>query len=136
MPQRRPPASRAGGREIEVEVSGDEGSAPKAFTLGSHRHLVAEVVSTWHDESFSGPARRGDAWLGHERLFYRVRTEAGELFDVYFDLGERRRHGRGRWVLHRRLTPAEAPLPEQPRESEAAAPPAEKAATEKPASPN
>ena len=117
MPQRRPPPSRAGEREIQVEVSGDEGSEPKAFTLTGHRHVVADVVGSWHDEAFSAGYRR-DAWLGHQRLFYRLRTEAGELFDVYFDLGEQRRRGRGRWVMHRRLAAGEAPLPEHPQEEE------------------
>ena len=110
MPRQHSAPRRLGGREIQAEVSGDEGSDPKSFVLGGHKHVVAEVVSTWHDESFGGGYRR-DAWLGHQRVFYRVRTEAGELFDIYFDLGERRRRGKGRWVLHRRLA-AGAPAPE------------------------
>ena len=117
MPQRRPPPSSIADREIDVEVSGEgespvegepsAGGEPKAFTLRGHRHAVVEVVSTWHEESFGGGYRR-DAWLGHQRVFYRVRTEAGELFDIYFDVGERQRRGRGRWVMHRRLRAGEA----------------------------
>ncbi len=110
--------SSPGDREIRVEVSGAEGSSvaggePKAFTVAGRRHGVAEGVSTWPDESFGGGYRR-DAWLGHQRLFYRVRTEAGELFDIYFDLGESRRRRKSRWVLHRRLPAAAGPAATEP----------------------
>src|SRR3990170_3088158 len=139
MPQRRPPPSSIADREIDVEVSGEgespvegepsAGGEPKAFTLRGHRHAVVEVVSTWHEESFGGGYRR-DAWLGHQRVFYRVRTETGELFDIYFDVGERQRRGRGRWVMHRRLAAGEGvattPVAGEPQhgseETETAAP--------------
>jgi len=123
MPGARSESSRFMDREIEVEAAEDAPQQPVAFKVGGRRYVVADVLSTWEDEA-PGAARN---WRQHHhRTFYRLRTEEGDLFDVYYDWSESRRHHRDRWVLHRRLAAAPPsasaePAPVPPPEAEAPA---------------
>jgi hypothetical protein len=117
MPGSRSEPTRLMDREIEVEAAEDAPRQPAAFKVGGRRYVVAEVLSTWDDES-PGSARDWRQRL--HRTFYRLRTEEGELFDIYFDWSESHRRHRDRWVLHRRLSaaapasePASAPSQEE-----------------------
>ena len=110
MPGARSKPTRFMEREIEVEAAEDAPQRPVAFKIGGRRYVVADLLSTWEDEA-PGGARQ---WSKRRhRTFYRLRTEEGDLFDIYFDWAEARRRHRDRWVLHRRLStgaePAEAP---------------------------
>jgi Domain of unknown function (DUF6504) len=123
MPGARSESSRFMDREIEVEAAEDAPRQPVAFKVGGRRYVVADVLSTWEDEA---PGAARDWRQHHHRTFYRLRTEEGDLFDVYYDWSESRRHHHDRWVLHRRLAaappsaPAE-PVPVPPPEAEAPA---------------
>jgi len=125
MPEARSESSRFMDREIEVEAAEDAPRRPAAFKIGGRRYVVADVLNTWDDEA---PGAARDWRQRHHRTFYRLRTEEGDLFDVYYDWSESRRHHRDRWVLHRRLAaapPAAATeLPPVPS-AEAEPPPAE-----------
>ncbi len=125
MSEARSESARFMDREIEVEAAEDAPRRPVAFKVGGRRYVVAAVVSTWDDEA---PGAARDWRQRHHRTFYRLRTEEGDLFDVYYDWSESRRHHRDRWVLHRRLAaapPAAATeLPPVPP-AEAEPPPAE-----------
>jgi len=123
MPGGRSEPTRFMEREIEVEAAEDAPRRPVAFKVGGRRYVVAGVLTTWEDEA-PGAARH---WSQRRhRTFYRLRTEEGDLFDVYFDWAESRRRHRDRWVLHRRLSAAAEPAPMPPREPET--PPAEEGA--------
>ena len=123
MPEARSQPIRFMDREIQVEAAEDAPRRPKAFTVGGRRYLVTEVISTWEDEP-PGSARN---WHQRpHRTFYRLRTEEGELFDVYYDLGESRRRHRDRLALHRRLStaaPASTAEPDKKPPAEAETPP-------------
>jgi hypothetical protein len=93
-------------REIEVEAAEDAPRRPVAFKVGGHRYVVADVLSTWDDEA---PGAARDWRQRHARTFYRLRTEEGHLFDIYYDWSESRRRRRDRWMLHRRLAAAPPP---------------------------
>ena len=125
MPEARSESARFMDREIEVEATEEAPRRPVAFKVGGRRYVVADVLSTWGDEA---PGAARDWRQRHHRTFYRLRTEEGDLFDVYYDWSESRRHHRDRWVLHRRLAaapPAAATeLPPAPS-AEAEPPPAE-----------
>ena len=101
------------GREIEVRLSEDEAAAPLAFRLGSREYKIAEQLTTWEDRGF-GNLQRGRDWRQQQqRRYYRVRTEEGEVYELYADWspGRRRRKVRtlgARWYLHRRLSSAPA----------------------------
>ena len=107
MPGPRSKSTRFMEREIEVEGAEDAPRRPVAFKVGGHRYVVAAVLSTWEDEEPGGRTRR----QRRHRTFYRLRTEEGHLFDIYFDWAEARRRHRDRWVLHRRVAAAAEPPP-------------------------
>ncbi len=105
----------------EVTVTLDEGEErlPRSFKLGGKEYQVAEVLASWQDHGYSGlPAagrRRGQAgWQGGtQRQFFRIRTEEGDVFEVYVEAPAGRR-GAGlkpRWYAHRRITGAAAAGP-------------------------
>ena len=106
MPEARSESTRFMDREIEVEAAEDAPLRPVAFKVGGRRYAVAGVLSTWEDEA---PGAGRDWRQHHHRTFYRLRTDEGDLFDVYYDWSESRRHHRDRWVLHRRLAVAPPP---------------------------
>ena len=100
------------GREVEVTLSQDEAPLPVAFRLGSRRYRVAEQMASWPDRKFAGRRRGGDWRQQQERWYYRVRTEEGEVYELYTDWSPRRRRKEGArtasWHLHRQLSIAAA----------------------------
>ena len=109
-----------------IEVVYDEPPAlakrpgpPDGFTWEGRTYRVVEVVSEWHDYHQRGKtaafyrkergsyrakaAQRRGSW-GVGRDYYRVRTDAGDVFDMYYDRspkGSRRR--KGAWFLFRQV---------------------------------
>lgn len=84
---------------------------PNAFIWQGETHRVAELISEWFDHTRRGRmarnmreahARRAavtGSW-GVGRYYFRVRTEAGRVFDLYYDrapagAGDRKGH----WFL-------------------------------------
>lgn len=105
------------GREVEVTLSEDETPVPSAFRLGSREYKVAEQIATWDEGAFAGPRRGRDWRQSQERRYYRLRTEEGEVYELYADWSPRRRRRKGgeqtvRWYLHRRISAA---TPEEPQ---------------------
>ena len=102
------------GREVDVTLSEGEAPMPLAFRLGSHEYKVAEQIASWQEGGFAG-LRRGRDWRQQqERRYYRVRTEEGEVYELYADWSPRRRQRKGgeptvRWYLHRRIGAAAPP---------------------------
>ncbi len=113
-------------REIEVQLSEDEAPAPLAFRLGSREYKIVQQLATWEDHTFAALQRGRDWRQQQQRRYYRVRTEEGEVYELYADWspGRRRRKGEAqgtRWYLHRRLSsgaakegPQQAEAPETP----------------------
>ena len=96
-------------REIEVQLSEDEAPVPLAFRLGPREYKIVEQLATWEDHAFAALQRGRDWRQQQQRRYYRVRTEEGEVYELYADWspGRRRRKGEAqgtRWYLHRRLS--------------------------------
>ncbi len=113
-------------REIEVQLSEDEAPVPLAFRLGSRQYKIVEQLATWEDHAFAALQRGRDWRQQQQRRYYRVRTEEGEVYELYADWspGRRRRKGEAqgtRWNLHRRLSSGAAK--EKPKKEEAPEPP-------------
>ncbi len=112
------------GREIEVTLSEGEAPAPLAFRMGSRQYKVAEQMASWQDRNV-GDRQRGRDWRQQQqRRYYRVRTEEGEVYELYADWSPTKRRKKGqavgaRWYLHRRLISA------APKEAEEEPKPAE-----------
>jgi hypothetical protein len=92
---------------------------PVAFTWRGDLYGVAEVLSEWRDYGRRGrmaanmrpehaelAAERGSWGVG--RFYFRVRTAAGPIFDLYYDRAPKGSSNRkGGWFLFRELTLAE-----------------------------
>ena len=91
---------------------------PSAFTWHGCEYIVVELIKEWHDYRKRGKSKasyekeRGSYWVratqrqgswGVGRDYYRVRTESGEVFDIYYDRSPKGRERKGQWILSRRL---------------------------------
>jgi hypothetical protein len=91
---------------------------PSAFAWRGHEYLVVEVLKEWHDYRKRGKSEvlyereRGSYWVkksqrrgswGVGRDYYRVRTDGGEVFDIYYDRAPKGRDGSGQWILSRQM---------------------------------
>ena len=92
---------------------------PNRFLWRGKTHGIAEKLSEWHDYARRGrmalnmrpehaatAARRGSWGVGRD--YYRVRTDAGRVFDLYYDrapvkAGDRK----GSWFLFREMSESE-----------------------------
>ncbi len=92
---------------------------PDGFVWEGRTYRVAAVLSEWHDyrqrgksETFyirergsfrAKKAQRQGTW-GVGRDVYQVRTETGEVFELYYDRAPRGpEHGKGDWFLYRQI---------------------------------
>jgi hypothetical protein len=96
---------------------------PSRFTWQEQRYEVVEMVAEWHDYARRGRASRNmrpahlaiaaqrGSW-GVGRDFFRVRTDAGRTFDIYFDRAPRDagRPSSG-WFIFREVLADEAAPP-------------------------
>ncbi len=95
--------------------------APQAFDWRGTTFQVAEVLSTWFDYERRGrearnmapphaeAALRRGSW-GVGRFYFRVRTDDGRAFDLYYDRAPAKAGDRkGHWFLYRELRTAEPP---------------------------
>ena len=91
-------------------------TAPDGFTWRGKDYRVVEVLNEWVDYQRRGrfarnmqpqhaavAARRGSWGVG---LFYfRVRTQDGRIFDIYYDRAPKDAdHRKGAWFLYQELT--------------------------------
>ena len=90
-------------------------SAPDGFEWGEESFQVCQVISTWFDYQRRGrmaknmmpphlrtAAQRGSWGVG--RFYFRVLTEDGRVFDLYYDRAPKKADDRaGHWFLWREL---------------------------------
>lgn len=110
--------------DVEIEVLFDrppvlskKPTAPNGFVWNGETFRVQQVLSSWVDYSRHGRmaknmepahskvAARHGSW-GVGRFYFRVRSNGGRLFDLYYDrapedAGDRKGH----WVLFREMAP-------------------------------
>ena len=98
------------GKAIEVELGEGETPSPVAFRLGNREHRVAELMQRWEEQGSGQQIRGHQERHGQvQRVHYRVRTDEGEVYELYMDwqadrrLGKRR-HEKSRWFAHRRIS--------------------------------
>jgi hypothetical protein len=79
----------------EVAVSFDKKPGPpSSFVWRGEEHRVAEVRSMRRVLDVRNPW-----WQRRHRDYYQVKTDAGDVFELYLHRGPGRRY----WVLYRRL---------------------------------
>jgi hypothetical protein len=93
-------------------------TCPQGFAWNGSDFRVVEVLSEWTDFTRRGrmarnmrpahasvAAARGSLNVG--RFYFRVATDCGRVFDIYYDRALRNVDDRkGRWFVYRELTPA------------------------------
>ena len=112
------------GREINVTLPNGSSldkkpPAPRAFRWKCVVHQVTEMLATWHRYGkpeirtqggrppyFVRSGRTQGSW-GQGRVYFRVRTEEGRLFDIYYDRAPKGQRRAGAWFLWRELSAAE-----------------------------
>ena len=72
--------------------------APSVFRWRERSHRVVEVEREW--QSYEG---KGAGSWGVGRTYFRVRTESGEVFEIYYDRRPDGGRKKGMWVLWRSL---------------------------------
>lgn len=89
--------------------------APDGFVWGDEEFRVSEVLSTWIDYRRRGrmaknmkpanlriAAQKGSWGVG--RFYFRVRTDWGRIFDLYYDRAPKEATDRaGHWILWREM---------------------------------
>jgi hypothetical protein len=112
------------GSSIEVQFDKEplhkkKPGCPDRFVLDGQVIDVVEKVGEWHDYSRTGhmthnmrPAnmskalRRGSWGVG--RFYFRVQTETGQIFDLYYDRAPKDASDRqGSWFLYREMKKTE-----------------------------
>jgi hypothetical protein len=91
--------------------------APSGFTWGEEPFTVVEVIKRWFSYERKGrfaknmqphhlrTAKRRGSW-GVGRFYFRVRTEGGRVFDIYYDrASEEAGDRKGHWYLWREMEP-------------------------------
>ncbi|MEW5702774.1 MAG: DUF6504 family protein [Candidatus Zixiibacteriota bacterium] len=86
------------GEKIEVETGG-RAIEPVSMSWRGARYHITEIVTTWHDWGFPSGAKQRDWRTRRHRNYFRVRTDAGDIFEIYLD----RSRGPGEWFLYQRL---------------------------------
>ena len=89
---------------------------PDGFTWRGSKYRIVDILSEWHDYQRRGrmarnmrpehatAARRRGSW-GVGQDYYRISTESGQIFDIYYDRApkdvDRRK---GEWFLFQELS--------------------------------
>jgi hypothetical protein len=89
---------------------------PDRFIWREETYQITELLSEWHDYGRRGrmatnmrpthtatASRRGSWGVGRD--YYRVRTETGQIFDLYYDRAPKGLDDRkGTWFLYREMS--------------------------------
>jgi hypothetical protein len=95
---------------------------PVGFVWREDTYRIVELLGEWHDYGRRGrmasnmqpqhalaAQRRGSWGVGQD--FYRVQTESGRVFDLYYDRAPKGSDQRkGAWFLFQELSPSPPPL--------------------------
>ena len=100
------------GKEIQVRVSDDMVRRPLTFKLARREHQVTQILGQWQDHGFVRIRPSPTRDFRQQRQYYRVRTEDGDIWEIYVDwLAGRQRKDRpekARWYAYRRIYGAAA----------------------------
>jgi len=91
------------GKQIDV-VTEKCPAIPVSFFIEEECHKVDEILLVWHDYKFPDDDRKHRWWQRKHKNFYRLRTVAGRIFEIYFDLdsGSKNNDSR-RWYVTKKF---------------------------------
>ena len=88
---------------------------PDQFVWREDTYRVIEILQEWHDYSRRGrmahnmrpehaaAATRRGSW-GVGRDYYRVRTDSGHVFELYYDRAPKKDNRKGLWFLYQEMS--------------------------------
>lgn len=91
-------------------------TCPNRFIWHGKTYSLGETLAEWSDFTRRGRSERnmrpahaalaaGRGSLGVGRFFFRVRTQDGQIFDLYYDRAPKdAAHRKGGWFLYRELS--------------------------------
>jgi len=91
-------------------------TCPNRLIWQSEHYQVGEILAEWSDFTRRGRSARnmqpghaavaaGHGSLGVGRFFFRVQTQAGRIFEIYYDRAPKDAlHRKGGWFLYRELS--------------------------------
>jgi hypothetical protein len=103
--------------EFDVPLAREKSpTCPNRFIWNGETHQITEMLAQWSDFTRRGKmarnmrpahaavaANRGS--LGVGRFFFRVRTQSGQVFDLYYDRAPKdAQHRKGEWFLYREMS--------------------------------
>jgi hypothetical protein len=95
------------GRQIEVITKGGENETkiPVSFKYDGREYIITEVMEFWPDYGFGrSSAGRKRWWQRHHRNYYRVKTDEGEIYEIYYDRGVNKKNPEfKKWFITQRL---------------------------------
>ena len=87
--------------KIDVQRD-DKTREPVLFCWKDKDYKIKEILSSWSDWKFpKGSPKRKNWRLRHHRVYYRIKTEDDQIFEIYFDRKTKKEDGE--WVLCRKL---------------------------------
>jgi hypothetical protein len=89
---------------IQVEATGTI-RQPQSFTWRGEQYRITEIILAWMDWGFPSGSSQKDWRSRRHRNYFRVRTESGEVFELY---NERAAAGpTNAWYLYQQLDSTE-----------------------------
>ncbi len=94
------------GQEVQVSLSDELVRQPVAFVLEDRQYRIIEITESWQEYGHEpDPRRRHRWWQRRHRNWYRVSTEEGEAFELFYERGATGKHPeRRKWFVFRRLS--------------------------------
>jgi hypothetical protein len=103
--------------EFDVPLAREKSpTCPNRFIWHGETYQIDETLAEWSDFTRRGRSAynmrpshaevaAGHGSLGVGRFFFRVRTQAGQIFDLYYDRAPKdASHRKGEWCLYRELS--------------------------------
>jgi hypothetical protein len=85
--------------KITVETTGTV-KQPARFTWRGTDYEIVEITQNWQDWGFSAGASSRNWMTRRHRNYFRVRTNTGEIFELYLDRSDAPDSG---WYLYQQL---------------------------------
>ncbi|KPL04338.1 MAG: hypothetical protein AMJ90_01165 [candidate division Zixibacteria bacterium SM23_73_2] len=86
----------------KIEVTKDEKlRTPVSFLWRGKEYKIKEVTESRADWGFSKGAPKKKSWrLRHHRNYYKVKTDRGEIFEIYLDRKDKKNE---EWILYQKI---------------------------------
>ena len=84
------------GEHVQVRC---EGKIPRPAQVQwrDRTYEVSTILASWQDSGFGAGSPKKRTWrLRRHRNYYHVKVETGEIFEIYLDRADKRRHV---WIL-------------------------------------